>query len=238
VASVEGALPLIVEPANTTAAMSATRARTIVLRSAKTRRGLCTLAKLPRALRVFGFRRRGAQVDLDGIDNIRGILERAQANELQQVRQGLLGYAMRWAAGVVFFCLSTPANIVCAGEARIVEVTGPSRVVVEVNHANSYEIVQALSSYFQFEFEFERSSEATGTIRFNGRLQGSLKQLLGEVLRHNDFIIVHATEKTSGISRVVILNPKPSAPTAEVGEPTASDPATTSNPNRARHRRR
>ena len=181
---------------------------------------------------------RGAPVDLDGTDNTRGVLESVQTNELQQVRQGLLGYALRWAAGVVFFCLSTPANIVCAGEARIIEATGPSRVVVEINHANSYEIVQALSSYFQFEFEFERSSEATGTIRFNGRLQGSLQQLLGEVLRHHDFIIVHATEKTSGISRVVILNPKPTAPTAEVGESTASVPATKSNLNRARHRQR
>ena len=181
---------------------------------------------------------RGAPVDLDGTDNTRGVLESVQTNELQQVRQGLLGYALRWAAAVVFLCLGTRADIVCAGEARVVEATDPSRVVVEVNDANSYEIVQALSSYFQFEFEFERSSEATGTIRFNGRLQGSLQQLLGEVLRHHDFIIVHATQKTSGISRVVILNPKPTPPTAEVGESTASVPATKSNLNRARHRQR
>jgi hypothetical protein len=107
---------------------------------------------------------------------------------------------------------------------------------VEANHANSYEIVQALSSYFQF--EFERASTVTGTIWFNGRLQGSLQQLLGKVLRQHDFIIVHATEKTSGISRVVILEPKPGAPTAKVGESTTSDPASTSNLNRARHRQR
>lgn len=159
-------------------------------------------------------------------------LERAHINALRR----LLGYAFRLAAGAGFFCLSTPADIVCAGEARVVEATGPNRVVVEVNHANSYEIVQALALYFQF--AFQRSSAATGTIRFNGRLQGSLQQLLGEVLRHHDFIIVHATEKTSGISRVVILNLKPSAPTAEFVESTASDPATTSNLNRARHRQR
>lgn len=153
------------------------------------------------------------------------------------LRWGLLAYALRrWAAGAGLLCLSNPANIACAGEARVVDAAGPSRVVVEVDHADSYEIVQALSSYFLF--EFERSSTATGTIRFNGRLQGSLQQLLGEVLRHHDFIIVHATEKTSGISRVVILEPKSGAPTAEVGEATTSDSASTGNPNRARHRHR
>ena len=177
-----------------------------------------------------------------GRNNAVGVLVRAHTNELRQMPQGLLGDALRWAAAVVFLCLGTRADIVCAGEARVVEATDPSRVVVEVNDANSYEIVQALSSYFQFEFDpssrFERSSAATGTIRFNGRLQGSLQQLLGEVLRHHDFIIVHATQKTSGISRVVILNLKPSAPTAEVGESSAGDPARTSDLNRARHRQR
>ena len=159
-------------------------------------------------------------------------LERAHINALRR----LLGYAFRLAAGAGFFCLSTPADIVCAGEARVVEATGPNRVVVEVNHANSYEIVQALAGYFQFELQW--SSAATGTIRFNGRLQGSLQQVLVQVLGDNDFIIVHATEKTSGISRVIILERKPGAPAAEVGESTTSDPASTGNPNRAQHRQR
>jgi hypothetical protein len=126
--------------------------------------------------------------------------------------------------------------MVCAGEARVIEAAGPNRVVVEVNHADSYEIVQALASYFKFESQW--SSEVTGAIRFNGRLQGSLQQLLRQVLGDYDFIVVHATEKTSGISRVFILERKPGAPTAEVGEFTTNDPASTGNPNRARHRQR
>lgn len=152
------------------------------------------------------------------------------------LRRDWLAYAQRWAAGVGLLCLSNPASTASAGEARVIDAAGPSRVVVEVNDANAYEVVQALSSHFKF--EFRRSPPTTGTVRFNGRLQGSLQQLLERVLRHQGFTIVHAREKASGISLVVIFEPKSSAPTTEVGESTTSDLASTGNPNRAQHRRR
>ena len=152
------------------------------------------------------------------------------------LRRGCLAYALRWAAGAGLLCVTNPAGTACAGDARVVDAAGPSRVVVEVNDANAFEVVQALSSYFKF--EFRRSPPTTSTVRFNGRLQGSLQQILERILRDQGFTIVHATEKASGISLVVIFEPKSGAPTAEVGESTTSNPASTDNPNRAQHRQR
>ena len=90
-----------------------------------------------------------------------------------------------------------------AGEARLVEETGPERVVVEASDATVDEVLAVLAQ--RFEFVVERNAPANPPVRFSGRLQGSLGDLLAHVLRHEGHMIVRSADARAGISRVVLI---------------------------------
>jgi hypothetical protein len=90
-----------------------------------------------------------------------------------------------------------------AGEARLVEEAGPNRVVVEASDATVDEVLAVLAR--RFEFVVERNAPANLPVRFSGRLEGSLDDLLTHVLRHEGHMIVRSTEARSGISRVMLI---------------------------------
>jgi hypothetical protein len=90
-----------------------------------------------------------------------------------------------------------------AGEAHLVEVTDAGRVVVETSDASVDEVLAALAAHFAF--AVERSAASAQTVRFSGRLAGSLDQLLERLLRHEGHLIVRSPEARAGISRVVLL---------------------------------
>jgi hypothetical protein len=99
-----------------------------------------------------------------------------------------------------------PAPLLWAGQARLVEAAGPDRIVVETADASMDEVLAALAAHF--EFEVEHGAPSDQTIRFSGRLQGSLDQLLQRLLRHQGHVIVRSAEARAGISRVVLLEGK------------------------------
>jgi hypothetical protein len=105
-----------------------------------------------------------------------------------------------------------------AGQARIVEDAGPRRVVIETTDASVDEVLAVLAAHF--EFAVERGGPSDQTVRFSGRLQGSLDQLLERLLRHEGHIIVRTAETTVGISRVVLMEGKGGSPPA----PTVAGP--------------
>jgi hypothetical protein len=90
-----------------------------------------------------------------------------------------------------------------AGEARVVETGGSDRLVIEAEDANLDDILQLLAA--RFEFDVERHTTPSGTIRFSGRLEGSLDQLLERLLRHEGHIIVRSPEALARVSRVVLV---------------------------------
>jgi hypothetical protein len=108
-------------------------------------------------------------------------------------------------------CLA-PAPLLWAGQARLVEAAGPDRVIVETTDANTDEVLAALAAHFAF--EVERGAPSDQTIRFSGRLQGSLDQLLVRLLRHQGHVIVRSAEARAGISRVVLLDGTSETPPA------------------------
>jgi hypothetical protein len=99
-----------------------------------------------------------------------------------------------------------------AGEARLIEETGPERVVVEASDATVDEVLAALARHF--EFAVERNAPANQPVRFTGRLQGSLDELLAHVLRHEGHMIVRSAEARAGVSRVVLIAGAGGAPIA------------------------
>jgi hypothetical protein len=103
-----------------------------------------------------------------------------------------------------------------AGEARVVEASGPERIVIETSDANVDEVLAALAAHF--EFAVERSAPLGQAIRFSGPLRGSLEQLLERLLRHEGHMIVRSAEAPAGISRVVLLQAKGVAPAPTVQE--------------------
>jgi hypothetical protein len=114
------------------------------------------------------------------------------------VRVGTVG------AGLALLLASWPiAPAVRAGEARLIEEAGPGRVVVEASDATVDEVLAALAR--RFEFAVERSAPANLPVRFTGRLQGSLDDLLAHVLRHEGHMIVRSTEARAGVSRIVLI---------------------------------
>jgi hypothetical protein len=99
-----------------------------------------------------------------------------------------------------------------AGQARLVEAADPDRVVVETTDASIDEVLAALAAYF--EFDVERGAPSDQTIRFSGRLTGSLDQILQRLLRHEGHVIVRAVEARGGVSKVVLLEAKGGPPPA------------------------
>jgi hypothetical protein len=95
------------------------------------------------------------------------------------------------------------APAVRAGEARLVEAAGPERVVVEASDATVDEVLAVLARHF--DFAVERNAPTSLPVRFAGRLQGSLDDLLAHVLRHEGHMIVHSAEARAGVSRVVLI---------------------------------
>jgi hypothetical protein len=97
-----------------------------------------------------------------------------------------------------------PAPAVWAGQARLVEDAGPERVVIETTDASIDEVLAVLAE--RFAFVVERNAPSSETVRFSGRLQGSLDKLVERLLRHEGHMIVRSAEVLGGISRVVLLD--------------------------------
>lgn len=114
-----------------------------------------------------------------------------------------------------------PAPSLWAGEARVVEEVGAGRVVVETSDAGVDEVLAALALHFAF--AVERGAPPDQTVRFSGRLSGSLDQLLDRLLRHEGHVIVRSAEAPGGIARVVLLESKGGAtPAPAVAGPIAA----------------
>ena len=99
-----------------------------------------------------------------------------------------------------------------AGEARLIEDVGPELVVVDASDATVDEVLAVLARHF--EFAVERNAAANQSVRFTGRLQGSLDDLLAHVLRHEGHMIVRSAEARAGVSRVVLIAGAGGAPLA------------------------
>jgi hypothetical protein len=110
-----------------------------------------------------------------------------------------------------------------AGEARLVDGAGPDRIVVETSDASTDEILAVLAR--QYEFSVERGAPPSQPVRFSGRLQGTLDEVLERLLRHEGHMIVRSAEARAGISRVIILKAGGGAPA-----PTAAPTPTIPNP--------
>ena len=106
-----------------------------------------------------------------------------------------------------------------AGTARLVEAAGSDRVIVETSDAGVDEVLAVLAAHFGF--EVERSGPPAQAVRFSGRLQGSLDELLRRLLRHEGHMIVRS-DSGAGIGRVVLLEAKGSAPAPVVAGPIAA----------------
>jgi hypothetical protein len=107
-----------------------------------------------------------------------------------------------------------------AGEARVAEGSGPGHVMVDTSDATAEEILGALAT--RFEFTLERGAPLSQPIRYSGRLEGSLDQLLDRLLRHQGHLIVRSAEARAGISSVVLLETKERAPPPTVGSAIAA----------------
>jgi hypothetical protein len=116
----------------------------------------------------------------------------------------------------VFCCWALLPAAGWAGEARVVEGSGPERIVIDTSDANLEEVLAALAAHF--EFAVERSAPLGQAIRFSGPLRGSLDQLLERLLRHEGHIVVRSAEAPAGIARVVLLHAKGVAPPPTVQE--------------------
>jgi hypothetical protein len=106
-----------------------------------------------------------------------------------------------------------------AGQVRLVDGAGPDQVVVETSDAGADEVLAVLAAHFGF--EVERSGASAQAVRFSGRLQGSLDELLGRLLRHEGHMIVRS-ETGARIGRVVLLEAKGVAPAPIVAGPIAA----------------
>jgi hypothetical protein len=107
-----------------------------------------------------------------------------------------------------------------AGQARLIEGVGPDRVIVEASDAGADEVLAVLASHFGF--EVEGSGTPGKAVRFSGRLQGSLDQLLERILRHEGHMIVRSETAGAGIGRVVLMEAKGGAPAPAIAGPIAA----------------
>jgi len=116
----------------------------------------------------------------------------------------------------LFFCAAFAClfSMAWGGEVRVVEGNSHDHVVIEASDANADEVLAVLAAYFQF--AVERSARPAQPVRFSGRLQGSLDQLLERILRHEGHIIVRSAEAQAGISRVLLFEAKGGAPASGV----------------------
>jgi hypothetical protein len=113
------------------------------------------------------------------------------------------------------------ASSLWGGEARLVDGTHPDRVVIEASDASVDEVLGALAA--RFEFAVERPDAAPGQpVRFSGRLQGSLDEVLQRLLRHEGHMIVRSAEAQSGISLVRLLEKGGGMPNPSVAGPIAA----------------
>ncbi|MBO0765085.1 MAG: hypothetical protein J2P50_10920 [Hyphomicrobiaceae bacterium] len=126
--------------------------------------------------------------------------------------------AARLACWLPCLLLSAP---LWAGQVRVEEGKGPEQVVVDTSDAGVDEVLAALAGHFGF--AVERRAAPAPTVRYSGRLQGSLDAILDRVLRHEGHIIVHSREAQAGIERVVVLD-------AKGGPPAAAPAASAANP--------
>jgi hypothetical protein len=110
------------------------------------------------------------------------------------------------------------AGSLWAGEARLIEGSSPEGVVLEAADAGVDEVLAVLAK--QFQFTVERNAASGQTMRFSGRLQGSLDQVLERLLRNEGHMIVRSSEAHAGISRVVLFE----AGKSGAGLPTAAGP--------------
>jgi hypothetical protein len=112
-------------------------------------------------------------------------------------------------------CLVSLTGQAWAGDAHIVSDSGPKDVVIATDNATSEQILRVLAT--RFGFSVDHAAEANASIRFSGRLQGSLDRILDRVLRHEGHIIVRSAENSAGIRQVILLAPH--APAVTVTAP-------------------
>ena len=130
------------------------------------------------------------------------------------------GPILRWATFLGFWVLASWLVTARAGEARVVEGSGPSHVVIETSDANADEVLAVLAAHF--EFAIERNARPPHPVRYSGRLQGSLDQLLERLLRHQGHMIVRSADARAGISRIHLLEAKGGAAASTVGSALAA----------------
>lgn len=116
-------------------------------------------------------------------------------------------------------CILLAASL-WAGEAHLVEGHGPERVVIDAREASVDEVLAALAAHF--EFAVERGGAAGSPVRFSGRLQGSLDEVLERLLRHHGHMIVRSQEARGGIGRIVLIDAKRGTLPAPVSGPIAA----------------
>jgi hypothetical protein len=98
-----------------------------------------------------------------------------------------------------------------AGQVRLVEGGGPERVILETSDVGADEALAVLAAHFGF--AVERSGPSDQAVRFSGRLEGSLDELLERLLRHEGHMIVRS-DAGAGIGRVVLMEAKGGAAAA------------------------
>jgi hypothetical protein len=107
-----------------------------------------------------------------------------------------------------------------AGQARLLEGAGPDRVIVEASDAGADEVLAVLASHFAF--VVEGSGPSGQAVRFSGRLQGSLDEVLERVLRHEGHMIVRSAGAGARIDRVVLMEAKGGPPAPSIAGPIAA----------------
>jgi hypothetical protein len=107
-----------------------------------------------------------------------------------------------------------------AGQVHVVEGDGAERVVVDTSDAGVDEVLAVLAAHFGF--TVERSAPSGQTVRFSGRLQGALDEVLERLLRHEGHMIVRSRAASAGIERLLLLDLKGGAPAPTVAGPIAA----------------
>ena len=114
-------------------------------------------------------------------------------------------------------CLTDQAR---ASDVRIVRDSGPNDIVIEMDNATLEQILQMLAT--RFGFGADHAAETNTSIRFSGRLQGSLDRILDRVLRHEGHLIIHSAQTSAGISQVILFASQRTAPAVTATAPTGN----------------
>jgi hypothetical protein len=106
--------------------------------------------------------------------------------------------ALGLAAGILL-ALTTPG-------AAAVTVMGDSakNITVEIEEAPVAAVLENLRE--RFGFELDGTEKATGGEALTLTLTGSLKEVLGRLLRNWNYVIVSSPDGGEGVAKVVILN--------------------------------